>query len=253
MPSRTNKLRKNPTSEGRRAVFESLKKPESIDSIVISKKLDKSELFFEIKDKCEKFKIELVVSEDKEMSKISNTGKHQGVIANLVSEGYFPEIKFWVNLDNLDKLNVLILDGIQDPHNFGSISRSALAFGIENIFIPKKRSVGITPGSIRSSAGAIQSLNIIKVANISNLIEKLKKNNFWIYGLKGKSENKSNIDFKKDRKALVVGSEHDGISNLVESKLDFAYEIPMKFQKIDSLNASVAASIAMFQMFEISN
>ncbi|MBK66145.1 MAG: 23S rRNA (guanosine(2251)-2'-O)-methyltransferase RlmB [Chloroflexi bacterium] len=253
MPSRTNKLRKNPTSEGRRAVFESLKTPESIDSILISKKLDKSELFFEINEKCKKFKIELVLSEDKEMSKLSNTGKHQGVIANLVSEGYFPEIKFWDNLDNSDKLNVLILDGIQDPHNFGSISRSALAFGIENIFIPKKRSVGITPGSIRSSAGAIHSLNIIKVVNISNLIEKLKKNNFWIYGLKGKSKNKSNIDFNKNRKALVVGSEHDGISNLVETKLDFTYEIPMKFKKIDSLNASVAASIAMFQMFEISN
>ena len=80
------------------------------------------------------------------------------------------------------------------------------------------------------------------------LVWQLKKN-FWIYGLKGKAIHKTNIDFKKDRKALVVGSEHDGISNIVESKLDYILEIPMEFEKIDSLNASVAASIAMFQMY----
>ena len=87
------------------------------------------------------------------------------------------------------------------------------------------------------------------MSNISNLIQKLKQKNFWIYGLIGKSLNDNAIDLKKDRKALVVGSEHDGISRLVESKLDYVYEIPMKFERIDSLNASVAASIAMFQMF----
>ena len=93
----------------------------------------------------------------------------------------------------------MILDGIQDPHNFGSISRSALAFGVEYIFIPKKRSVGITAGSIRSSAGAIHSLKIIKVPNVSNLIEKLKQNNFWVYGLIGKSLKENILDEKKKR------------------------------------------------------
>ena len=185
----------------------------------------------------------------RDSSKYSNTGKHQGIIANLVADGYFSEAKFWDVLDSLSKLNILILDGIQDPHNFGSISRSALAFGIEYIFIPKKRSVGITSGSIRSSAGASHSLKIIKVPNISNLIQKLKQNNFWIYGLIGKSTKNNIVDLKKERKALVVGAEHDGISKLVESKLDYVYKIPMKFESIDSLNASVAASIAMFQMF----
>jgi len=249
MPSRTNKLRKNPTSEGKRAVSESLKSPESIESIFLSKKLSGSAFFEEIEGVCKKNKINLVILEENEISKYSNTGKHQGIIANLVADGYFSEVKFWDSLDSLNKLNILILDGIQDPHNFGSIARSALAFGIEYIFIPKKRSVGITSGSIRSSAGAIHSLKIIKVSNISNLIQKLKQKKFWIYGLIGKSLNDNAIDLKKDRKALVVGSEHDGISRLVESKLDYVYEIPMKFESIDSLNASVAASIAMFQMF----
>ena len=249
MPSRTNKLRKNPTSEGKRAVFESLKSPENIESILLSNRLKNSQLSFQLKEECKKNDIPIIISEDKEMSKISNTGKHQGVIANLVTEGYFPEIKFWNNLESIEKVDLLILDGIQDPHNFGSIARSALAFGINNIFIPKKRSAGISSGSIRSSAGAIHSLNIIRVSNISNLIEKLKKKNFWIYGLKGKVDGKTKIDFNKERKALVVGSEHDGISNIVESKLDYIQEIPMEFDKIDSLNASVAASIAMFQMY----
>ena len=110
--------------------------------------------------------------------------------------------------------------------------------------------MGITAGSIRSSAGAIHSLKIIRVPNISNLIEKLKQNNFWIYGLIGKTMQENVSDLQKERKALVVGSEHDGISKLVESKLDYVYKIPMKFESIDSLNASVAASIAMFQMFK---
>ena len=249
MPSRTNKLRKNPTSEGKRAVFESLKSPQNVESILLSDKLNNSQIFFQIKDECKKYDIPLIISEEKEMSKISNTGKHQGIIANLIVEGYLPEIKFWNNLELNEKFDLLILDGIQDPHNFGSIARSALAFGINHIFIPKKRSAGISPGSIRSSAGAIHSLNIVRVSNISNLIEKLKKKNFWIYGLKGKVSHKVNIDFNKNRKALVVGSEHDGISNIVESKLDYILEIPMEFEKIDSLNASVAASIAMFQMY----
>ena len=250
MPSRTNKIRKNPTSEGKRAVLESLEAPKSVESIFLSKRLEGSEFFQKIHNICMKNKINFNSVEENEIAKLSNTGKHQGIIANLVADGYFSEAKFWGKLDSINKLNVLILDGIQDPHNFGSISRSALAFGIEYIFIPKKRSVGITAGSIRSSAGAIHSLKIIRVPNISNLIEKLKQNNFWIYGLIGKAMQENVSDLQKERKALVVGSEHDGISKLVESKLDYVYTIPMKFESIDSLNASVAASIAMFQMFK---
>ena len=250
MPSRTNKIRKNPTSEGKRAVLESLKSPKSVESIFLSNRLEGSEFFEKIQNICIKNKINFNIVEENEIAKLSNTGKHQGIIANLVADGYFSEAKFWDKLDSISKLNVLILDGIQDPHNFGSISRSALAFGIEYIFIPKKRSVGITAGSIRSSAGAIHSLKIIRVPNISNLIEKLKQNNFWIYGLIGKTMQENVSDLQKERKALVVGSEHDGISKLVESKLDYVYKIPMKFESIDSLNASVAASIAMFQMFK---
>ena len=250
MPSRTNKIRKNPTSEGKRAVLESLKSPKSVESIFLSNRLEGSEFFQKIQHICIKNKINFNSVEENEIAKLSNNGKHQGIIANLVADGYFSEAKFWDKLDSINKLNVLILDGIQDPHNFGSISRSALAFGIEYIFIPKKRSVGITAGSIRSSAGAIHSLKIIRVPNISNLIEKLKQNNFWIYGLIGKTMQENVSDLQKERKALVVGSEHDGISKLVESKLDYVYKIPMKFESIDSLNASVAASIAMFQMFK---
>ena len=109
MPSRTNKLRKNPTSEGKRAVFESLKSPENIESILLSNRLKNSQLSFQLKEECKKNDIPIIISEDKEMSKISNTGKHQGVIANLVTEGYFPEIKFWNNLESIEKVDLLIL------------------------------------------------------------------------------------------------------------------------------------------------
>ena len=250
MPSKTSKMNKNPLSEGRRSVAESLKKPSGVEKVLISKNLKNSTSLKEILFSCKEFGIPVEFADESILNKQSFTGKHQGVLAHLVSEGYFPENSLWDDLSDINKKSrILILDGIQDPHNFGAISRSALAFGVENIVIPKKRSVGITPGSIRASSGAIHNLNIIRVPNITNFIIKLKKYGFWIVGLKsGSGKSIKEHQFSK-RIGLVIGSEHDGISNKVESNIDFFTEITINKKKIDSLNASVAASIVMFELF----
>ncbi|MBM01331.1 MAG: 23S rRNA (guanosine(2251)-2'-O)-methyltransferase RlmB [Chloroflexi bacterium] len=250
MPSRTSKMNKEPLSEGRRSVAESLKNPSSVDKVLVSKNLTKSRPINELLETAKKYNIPIEFKNDADLDKISHTGKHQGILAYLVSEGYYPEILFWETLINNDSnFRLLILDGIQDPHNFGAISRSALAFGIDYIVIPKKRSVGITSGSIRASSGAIHNLNIIRVPNISNFINKLKKFDFWIVGLKsGSGKSVKEHKFSK-RVSIVIGSEHDGISKKVESQIDIFTEITIKKDKIESLNASVAASIVMFELF----
>ncbi|MBU88346.1 MAG: 23S rRNA (guanosine(2251)-2'-O)-methyltransferase RlmB, partial [Chloroflexi bacterium] len=121
----------------------------------------------------------------KQLESQAHTKKHQGIIAVVPDPVYstVDDIISFASKRSEPPLLVM-LDGIQDPHNFGAISRSALAFGIDYIVIPKKRSVGITSGSIRASSGAIHSLNIIRVTNISNFINKLKKFDFWTVGLK---------------------------------------------------------------------
>ena len=243
-------MNKDPLSEGRRSVAESLKSPSSIEKIVVSNSSNNSNSINELLNTARKFNIPIEIVSEPDLNKISHTGKHQGILAYLVSDGYFPEKKFWDILSrDIPRIRLLILDGIQDPHNFGAISRSALAFGIDYIVIPKKRSVGITSGSIRASSGAIHSLNIIRVTNISNFINKLKKFDFWTVGLKSGS-GKSIKDHKfSKRVGIIIGSEHDGISKKVESQIDIFTEITIEKDKIESLNASVAASIVMFELF----
>jgi 23S rRNA (guanosine2251-2'-O)-methyltransferase len=250
MPSRTSKMNKDPLSEGKRSVSESLKNPSSIEKIVVSDSSNNSNSINELLNTARKFNIPIEIVSESDLNKISHTGKHQGILAYLVSDGYFPEKTFWGILSrDIPRIRLLILDGIQDPHNFGAISRSALAFGIDYIVIPKKRSVGITSGSIRASSGAIHSLNIIRVTNISNFINKLKKFDFWTVGLKSGS-GKSIKDHKfSKRVGIIIGSEHDGISKKVESQIDIFTEITIEKDKIESLNASVAASIVMFELF----
>ena len=250
MPSKTAKMRKDPTSEGRRSVMESLKDPSRVERVSVRLDLRNSDSLQNIILRCEDNDIPLDYIDENSINKLSYTGKHQGVIAHLVSAGYFPEAKFWslAEKERLLGMNLLVLDGIHDPQNFGAMARSALALGIHYIIIPKKRSVGITAGAIRASAGAIHGLSIVRVANISNFLARIKKYSFWIVGLKSGSYKSIREHKFSERVALVIGSEHKGLSGTVEKEVDIFVSIPINIEKIDSLNASVAASIAMFEL-----
>lgn len=142
----------------------------------------------------------------------------------------------------------LILEGVEDPHNFGAIIRTALSAGVDRIFIPKDRAVHPSPSVSRASAGAMEHADILVMTNTANFIKGLKKKGIWIAGLDAKGRTSLfDADFSGDI-ALVIGGEHRGIRPLVQSECDFLISLPM-VRGVDSLNASVAAGIAMYEVF----
>jgi 23S rRNA (guanosine2251-2'-O)-methyltransferase len=153
------------------------------------------------------------------------------------------------NFEKVLKNKVLILDHIQDTNNFGAIVRSAAAFGFETVFIPKKRSVKITERTFTIASGGMEYIDIVLYNSIFSLLKKIKSNNYWTIGLDMSSKNKiKEINLVDQKIALVLGSEQNGISLEIQKKLDLVAQIDMS-ESIESLNASVAAAIAMHQIF----
>lgn len=153
------------------------------------------------------------------------------------------------NFEKILKKKVLILDHIQDTNNFGAIVRSAAAFGFETVFIPKKRSVKITERTFTIASGGMEYIDIVLYNSIFSLLKKIKSNNYWTIGLDMSSNNKiKEINLDDQKIALVLGSEQNGISLEIQKKLDLVAQIDMS-ENIESLNASVAAAIAMHQIF----
>ena len=142
---------------------------------------------------------------------------------------------------------IIILDHLEDPHNLGAIIRTCECAGVDAIIIPKKRSVQINSTVMKVSAGALNNINIIEVSSLAQTIDKLKDYGYWVYGTDMEdSVNYTDIEYDK-KTCLIIGSEGNGISRLVREKCDFIIRIPMK-GKINSLNASVAAGIAIYEV-----
>jgi 23S rRNA (guanosine2251-2'-O)-methyltransferase len=142
---------------------------------------------------------------------------------------------------------IIVLDGIQDPHNLGAIIRSAACAGAHGVIIPKDRAAGITPTVEKASAGAVETILVVQVVNIAQTLDELKKTGYWIYGA---SDNASSLLFDQDltgATALVIGNEGEGIRPLVRKKCDEIFSIPMQ-GGVSSLNASVAAGVALFEV-----
>lgn len=174
---------------------------------------------------------------------------HQGIIASVAAYAY-------ADLDDLfaiaerrgeDPL-FLILDELEDPHNLGSILRTADATGVHGVIIPKRRSVGLTGVVAKASTGAIEHIPVVRVNNLSQTVEDLKKRNVWIAG----TDAKGSQDYRKMDAtlplAIIIGSEGKGMSRILKEKCDFLYHLPMVGQ-VTSLNASVAASLLMYEVF----
>ena len=142
---------------------------------------------------------------------------------------------------------LLILDGIEDPHNLGAIIRTAECGGAHGVIIPKRRSAGVTQAVYKSSAGAVEHIPVARVNNISDTIENLKDNGLWIYGADMEGENYYFNTELKGAIGLVIGSEGYGLSRIVREKCDFLLKIPM-LGEISSLNASNAASILIYEI-----
>ena len=180
----------------------------------------------------------------------STTGASQGVIAYAAANDY-------VSLNDLLAASAeknepplyVILDGIEDPQNLGSILRTAYASGIHGVIIRERRAAGLTATVAKASAGAVWYMPVASVSSIAQAIETLKKSNLWIIGIDRSGEDEySRMDFKSPT-AIVIGSEGKGLSELVRKKCDFMAHIPMR-GKITSLNASVAAALVMYEAFK---
>ena len=169
-------------------------------------------------------------------------GVHQGIIIDMEDYQYTPLNK--IIEKEYDK--VLILDHILDPHNFGAIIRTAVAAGFNAIIIPNDRQVLINSTVVKTSVGAVFDIDIVLVTNLNNTIKILKDNGFWIYGTVMNGEDYREVDYN-GKTCLIIGNEEKGISKLVKENCDFLVTIPIS-PKIDSLNASVAAGILIYEV-----
>ncbi|MCT4606237.1 MAG: 23S rRNA (guanosine(2251)-2'-O)-methyltransferase RlmB [Marinisporobacter sp.] len=232
--------------EGRNPVIEALRADREIDKIMITKGAEGSvkKIIGMAKDKG----IPIQYVEKQKLDQISVSHAHQGVIAFVAAHKYVEveDILKKAEEKNEDPF-VIILDEITDPHNLGSIMRTADACGAHGIIIPKRRSVGLTGIVAKTSAGAIEYVPVAKVSNIARTIEFLKSEGIWVVGADMAGEKKHYEENLQGKIALVIGSEGKGIGRLIKEKCDFLVNIPMKGE-VSSLNASVAASILMYEV-----
>jgi 23S rRNA (guanosine2251-2'-O)-methyltransferase len=178
---------------------------------------------------------------------LSKSDNHQGVLAFVAAYDYVELEDMLAGIEGPPFL--IILDEINDPHNLGSIMRTADAVGAHGIIIPKRRAVGLTPVVSKTSAGAIEYVPVCRVTNLARTIDELKEKNIWIAGADMSGEQTHFQANFKGAIALVMGNEGSGIGRLVKEKCDFLVNIPM-VGKVSSLNASVAASIIMYEIFK---
>lgn len=232
--------------EGRNAVLEAFRSGKTIDKIFIL-------------DGCQDGPIRTIVREAKKhdtilnfvakerLSQLSETGKHQGVIAYSAAYDYSDiEDMFHLAEERGEAPFLILLDNIEDPHNLGAIIRTANLAGAHGVIIPKRRAVGLTATVAKTSAGALNYTPVAKVTNIAKTIEELKERGVWFVcaDMGGESMYRLNLTGPI---GMVIGNEGEGVGRLVKEKCDFIASIPMRGE-IDSLNASVAAGVLAYEI-----
>ncbi len=235
--------------EGRNAIIELLKSDRTIEQIFIAKgKMEGSinKILGLAKDKGV-----LVKEVDrKKLDLISETRAHQGVIAQITPFKYstVDDILDFAKQKGEEPF-IVILDELEDPHNLGSIVRTAELCGVHGIIIPKRRNVGVNATVYKASVGAIEYMKIAKVTNVNSTIDELKAKNIWVYGADINGEEYSYETNFRGACAIVIGNEGKGMSKLTKNKCDKLVKIPM-IGKINSLNASVAGGIMMYEVLK---
>lgn len=229
---------------GRNPVIEALKSDANLDTVYISGNGGSLNLIRKLaKDKG----ILIKDVHDSKLMKLSGGASHQGVAA-IGACGEYVEIDdiLAVSEKKGTKPFIIICDEIEDPHNLGAIIRTAETAGADGIIIPKRRSAGLNATVFKTSAGAASYIPVARVSNLASAINKLKEKGVWIYGTDASGSDYTKNDFTGSC-AIVIGSEGFGISKLIQKKCDFMIKLPM-MGKINSLNASVAAGIFMYEI-----
>lgn len=237
---------KSLTIEGRNAVLEAFRSGKPVDKLFVL-------------DGCQDGPVRTIVREAKKhdailnfvskerLDQLSETGKHQGVIAHAAAYEYSEiEDMFALAEKRGEDPFFILLDNIEDPHNLGAIIRTANLAGAHGVIIPKRRAVGLTATVAKTSAGALNYTPVAKVTNLAKTMEELKERGLWFVcaDMGGESMYRMNLTGPI---GLVIGNEGEGVSRLVKEKCDFVASIPMKGD-IDSLNASVAAGVLAYEI-----
>lgn len=230
--------------EGRNPVLEALKTDTEINKIFIQKQAGGS--MRQIFELAKKKGVVIVETEKVTLDKMSEGRPHQGVVAHIAVEVYADFDTLVANAKENPHPLLLVLDHIEDPHNMGAILRSGLAAGAQGAIIPKRRSAALSPTVSKASAGAVSHLPVARVANLTQHVNQLKEQGFWVIG--AESGGKTLYDVKLTGPlAVVIGSEGEGISRLLKENCDELVTIPME-GPVNSLNASVAAGIVLFEI-----
>ncbi|KGP89751.1 RNA methyltransferase TrmH [Pontibacillus chungwhensis BH030062] len=231
---------------GKNAVSEALKSGRSINKVMVSDQLQ-HKATQTLQKIAKENGVQVQKVPKKKIDQLVD-GSHQGVIASVAAYSYSELEDLFDHAHQKGEAPFfLILDEIEDPHNLGSILRTADAAGVHGIIIPKRRSVGLTATVAKTSTGAIEYIPVVRVTNLARTIEDLKKEHVWVVGTDAKGE-EDYRQLKGDMPiALVIGSEGKGISRLVKEKCDWSVRLPM-VGHVTSLNASVSASLLMYEI-----
>lgn len=233
---------------GKNPVIEALRAGRTINKIWIAEGVNKNlmgPVFTLAKDQG----VIVTTANRKKLDQLTGTDSHQGVVASVAAYDYVEVDDLLTRAKERNQTPFLIiLDELEDPHNLGSILRTADAAGAHGVIIPKRRSVSLTATVAKASAGAIEYVPVARVTNLVRTIEELKEQGVWVAG----TDASATQDFREGDftipLALVIGSEGKGISRLVRENCDFLYSLPMAGQ-VTSLNASVAAALLMYEVY----
>ena len=221
---------------GKNVINEVLKNERHIKEAILYKKFSDNAVI----DKLNKKHVPIKYVEKHELDRLVE-GNHQGIVFKVDDYKYVDIESLLVKENPL----LVILDHLEDPHNFGAIIRTCEAAGVDGIIIPKNRTVEVNSTVMRTSVGALDNVKIAQVTNLKNTINYLKKQGFWIVGTYMDGTDYTNIDYT-GKMAIVTGSEGFGMSRIVRESCDFIATIPMK-GKVNSLNASVATAIVIYE------
>lgn len=238
---------KNEWIHGKRPIEEALRSSRQIGKIYFAEGIQRKSIQT-ILDEATKKKIPYSWVPRVTLDRLSVQGNHQGVMAQVAAYNYASiEDCFRTAEEKKEPPFFLLLDGIEDPYNLGSILRTADAAGVHGVIIPKNRAVGLTSAVARTSVGAIEYVPVVRVTNLNRTADQLKEAGLWIIGSVGNAnEDYREIEYDFPL-ALVIGNENQGISQLMQKKCDYLVRLPM-FGHVSSLNASVAAGILMYEV-----
>lgn len=236
---------------GHHASVESLKSTQEINKVWLQTGLQ-DKIRNEITQLAKKKKLVIQQAPKSKLDELTDGGNHQGVVLSVAAFEYASIDDLFEQAEKKGEAPFfVILDGIEDPHNLGSILRTADAAGVHGIIIPKRRAVQLTATVAKTSTGAIEHVPVARVTNLVNIVEELKKRNVWVFGTDMAGDDYRRWD-ANGAVALIIGSEGRGISPLLKKKVDGMVTIPM-VGHVQSLNASVAASLLIYQGYNSRN